>query len=644
MLVRRALWRWLALLAVIAVTAVSAFCWRPNQTLPPHASDSSQPKTMPIPVRDRGDLKDFVGSAACRSCHAAICDEYQTHPMSRSLLPIADVTPLEDWSKSAGFVAADGRKYHVEHTNSAYQHHESLSDAQGEILYDQHIAIDFAVGSGQRGRTYLYQASGSILQSSMTWYSSERRWNLSPGYDAHSHQRFSRRVSTECLVCHSGRVAVMPDREDQFEAMPFFEHSIGCERCHGPGKPHITWHRTEERTGFDPIVNPAQLDPIRREAVCNQCHLQGEHRVTRLGMRADDFRPGMHLSDVWTSFLKTSEVAADNSVLAVSQVEQMQSSRCFLESDGKLGCTSCHSPHRIPMSSEKEAYYRDRCVKCHAPDNRPCAISESERQQRTNNSCINCHMPRLPASDVPHTSQTDHRILKRPKPDVSNTLEVQLPRPRVSQGQVELREYIDNPQGIGVLELQRAQGIFLSKRASGVQNAAIATRAMKLLSPALAVYPEDVASLFASAQAAQVLNQGNLARKQLERLIQIAPQHEYALEMLAIMHHDGTRPELAAPYYEKLIHLNPSRPEYHGRYAHVLGMRGDFNRAQAEANRALELNPTLLQTHLWLSQVYAQQGNAAMSTKHSDLVARFRQIQRDRAKERDNPAAKELNQ
>ena len=33
---------------------------------------------------------------------------------------------------------------------------------------------------------------------------------------------------------------------------------------------------------------------------------------------------------------------------AVGHVEQMESSRCFRESQGRLGCISCHDPHRLP--------------------------------------------------------------------------------------------------------------------------------------------------------------------------------------------------------------------------------------------------------------------------------------------------------
>ena len=89
------------------------------------------------------------------------------------------------------------------------------------------------------------------------------------------------------------------------------------------------------------------------------------------------------------------------------------------------------------------------------------------------------------------------------------------------------------------------------------------------------------------------------------------------------MMHESQEPTAAIPYYERLIELDPWRPEYHGRYAHVLGIRNQFDLAIPQATRALELNPTLLQTHQWLSQVHGQQGNTALSQKHAAIVKQF---------------------
>ena len=93
------------------------------------------------------------------------------------------------------------------------------------------------------------------------------------------------------------------------------------------------------------IVNPADLDPARREAVCNQCHLAGEAAIPRYGRGLYYFRPGDHLDDTLVVFVEGQRAGSGR---AVSQVEQMQSSRCYQASGEVMGCTTCHYPHLQP--------------------------------------------------------------------------------------------------------------------------------------------------------------------------------------------------------------------------------------------------------------------------------------------------------
>src|SRR5207253_975908 len=79
------------------------------------------------------------------------------------------------------------------------------------------------------------------------------------------------------------------------------------ERCHGPGELHVQRQRerrTEPGDWDDTIVNPSRLEPALREAVCEQCHLQGQARVLRRGRGVFDYRPGLPLHLSWTVFEK----------------------------------------------------------------------------------------------------------------------------------------------------------------------------------------------------------------------------------------------------------------------------------------------------------------------------------------------------
>jgi hypothetical protein len=156
------------------------------------------------------------------------------------------------------------------------------------------------------------------------------------------------------------------------------------------------------------IVNPADLEPpALRESVCEQCHLQGFARTDRPGRTVFDFRPGLALDDFVTVSYGRGDPAA--AMRAVGHVEQMRKSVCYERSSGKLGCISCHDPHRRPAPEERASFYREKCLQCHA--DKPCATPAVERIKKKGDDCAACHMPKSQTTvDVAHTSITIHLI------------------------------------------------------------------------------------------------------------------------------------------------------------------------------------------------------------------------------------------
>lgn len=543
--------------------------------------------------------------------------------MARSLADSRQATTIEDY-EHAEFSPQPSLVYYVEWTSSGIVHHEKRADAAGETIYDQGQAIALSVGSGESGRSYLINQGGRLYASPISWYTGPKKWDLSPGYNAEHNPRFDRKVSEGCMACHAGHVALHAADRDRFADPPLVEASIGCERCHGPGEGHIAFH-SGKGTGpdRDPIVNPADLADGRRDAVCNQCHLQGRRRVVRSGRTEFSFRPGMFLSDNWVVFLKTAGVASGTAA-AVSQVEQMHASRCYHESRGELGCITCHRGHEGLKGDDADRHYREACLTCHSKGRTECSedISRRERVAPTD-SCIVCHMPKSPAADV-HATQTDHRIVRKPHREA-------LPRssePRYRDQDLVLFQEPGAP--VDLREWDRARGIFLAEQAAAGGTAEKAKAAVELLLPVVKELPRDVEGRYLLGRAHERLNQPRRAVKIWEDVLEIDPRHEDSLDALAVHFHESHDLAAARRYYERLIEINPEKSQYFGRLAHVLGQQGDFPRAIIAAERALELNPSLAQTHAWLAEVCRGTGDVDRAAYHEAKLKQFQSVQSDK--------------
>ncbi|MEE3369079.1 MAG: multiheme c-type cytochrome [Planctomycetota bacterium] len=608
----------MALLAMLGLVSVGLFV-AVMMRVPPAPSAPDQ-----VAVARTSRPAGYLGSAACRECHSEIYQTYQQHPMAQSMAAVEAASEIEDYRVGTEFQRPKSRQYRVERTAEGVFHHELGLSIDGETIYDQKVPVHFAVGSGRRGRSYLTQQDGTLLVSAISWYTAEKCWDLSPGYQPGKHQRFERVATARCLECHAGRIAYQgtatTDLVQHYKSVPFVEFGIGCERCHGPGESHVARHRDDLSAVTDSIVNPAKLNPFRRDAVCNQCHLQGAGHQLRVGRRYQDFRPGDHLGDNWTLFVMGTGVGEEGGTVAISHVEQMQSSSCYRESQGKLGCASCHDPHSVPDESRRREHFNSRCARCH--EQIGCALPLSERQAApSQGSCIDCHMPRLSAADVPHTVQTDHRLLRAPhlplaQPDESTTGDTAAAaEPRVFDGQ-------EAP--IAEWEVQRAKGLMLAEVIQAGGGKPLVDQAEQLLNAARAVRADDVEML--DALAFIRLNQGETvaAVEHWQRALELDSQRQGPLDALATYFQAQGNETEAAKYLRRLIKILPWRADLHFRYSQVLERQGQRKRALEAAQVAYRRDPSRPAVSRLLLRLHNSLGNR----READVIRRkLRQLE-----------------
>jgi hypothetical protein len=567
----------------------------------------------------------YAGSQACAACHAEISESYRTHPMSRSVSRVELNSEDDVGHGPPAQVAGKQRVLEVEIRDGAMRHHERMFDARGEQIYDQAVTMEYSVGSGRRANAYLHRRGGLLFMSPLNWYTQSQKWDLAPGYAQDDPRRFDRRITDECLGCHAGRVAPVGRSLNTYRDPAFHEMSIGCENCHGPGQQHIERQQSGPAAAAlaEVIVNPARLDPERRESVCNQCHLQAAARIPRYGRSDLDFRPGERLEQIWTSFDQGGGVTEDGRTRAVSHVQQMRESRCFAHSDGRFGCISCHDPHRVPPVQERAAFYRERCLKCHQAAS--CA-ADIELRLEKDDSCIACHMPAREASNVAHVTQTDHRVVRNAaqprRDDPHDSASRDSAGPDAAD---EVLAFFDRADlRLADSERDRALGLAVWKHLSktGRQRP---VDLIRLLERVREQVPDDGTVLIALGSLGTEHGLSDLARGCLEEARGIPAAEEAAVSGLLDVYYLASDRKQALECADRLLEIDPGDARAHALRADILAALGRSSEGIEAARQSLRYNPTLVPVRQWLVRALRDAGRDVEQREQEQIIRRMQQ-------------------
>jgi len=403
---------------------------------------ASSKKQKLVEYRNAAPGVAFTGSKSCAAsgCHEEICRSYPRVPMGNSMAPANAPSELARVpSTITVYNQKLDRYFQVTRQGSDLYQTEYQLDESGNKVFTTTQKLEYVVGGPLTGYTYLIRLGQFLFEAPLSYYLKAKQWDLSPGYGAMD-VAFNRPILTGCLSCHNGQPEPVPNRDGMYRDPPFrfMEYGISCECCHGPGQLHVeelTQHPKGKYGKVDTtIVNPARLSPRLADDICMNCHQGGHTRVLQPGKGYLDFRPGTALYETVGVFklplTKDQRTEMDRletlppvrgSILTPLwwKNSSMEMSRCFHDSSGQLRCITCHVIHNPPTQENKAAYYRERCFTCHA--NESCKLSLQERmRQEPANDCIGCHMPKKAVAGIPHSDDTNHRIVRRvgqPYPD-----------------------------------------------------------------------------------------------------------------------------------------------------------------------------------------------------------------------------------
>lgn len=386
----------------------------------------------PRQVADDG----YVGSASCRSCHAANYDSWHAsyhRTMTQVAAPVATQAAFDDRE-----VVVEGRRYRLGRT--------------GDELWVEMDAIRTvpAPDAGRRFRYPVALITGShhmqifwlttgrareLVHLPIVYLVDEARWIprdaafVAPTRcsGARYEQLPVQVWNTICIQCHTTH-----GRPDSLLDTRVAEFGIACEACHGPAADHVAAERNPLRwvAGRSDdearIVNASRLDHERSSETCGQCHsVHHADNVDRYRRWVDQgfaYRPGDVLeetrfiasprkadSDVLRAMLERDPGFLDGTfwsdgMVRVSGREYngLVESPCFQR--GEMSCLSCHAMHTDPTDPAAVEAWRDdqleagmrgnaACVQCHQSIGDRLEEHTHHLTDSSGSQCTNCHMP-----------------------------------------------------------------------------------------------------------------------------------------------------------------------------------------------------------------------------------------------------------
>jgi len=378
-------------LSLLAVCLLGVACHPMDE---PSAGDPSSPPA-------------YVGARACSGCHEAEFELWRESHHARAMQHATPDTVLGDFG--------DVNFRYFETTSTFFRRDDDFyvrtDDANGE-LRDFRIAYTFGVESLQQ---YLIEFPGGRLQPlPIAWDTrpagegGQRWFHLYPDEPITHDDRLhwtgrEQNWNFMCAECHSTNLAKNYDVEGDSYNTSWSELNVSCEACHGPASRHVVQAESGDfasRSGLLTDLNDAgravwEMDgetgiarrselrmrpPIQPEA-CGRCH-------SRRSVISANYVFGKSLFDTHLPVL-----LEDGLYFPDGQIrDEVYVYGSFLQSrmyQAGVSCTDCHEPHSGALRSGADP--NAICATCHEPTR--FSTTDHHKHGQGAVGCVDCHMP-----------------------------------------------------------------------------------------------------------------------------------------------------------------------------------------------------------------------------------------------------------
>jgi DmsE family decaheme c-type cytochrome len=219
-----------------------------------------------------------------------------------------------------------------------------------------------------------------------------------------------------CLTCHTDQtVKGTPHGIAADPRTPAAQH--GCESCHGPGKAHVDDDQKGHIKKF-PLMSAREAS-----LTCVTCHNRGEHAFWA-GSQHDARGMGCTTChSVHKPVSAKAQLKAVNEIALCATCHKVQVQKTMRGShmpvrEGKMTCSTCHSPHGSPNVKQLRVgnYVNEACFSCHPEKRGPFLWDHAAGRE----ACSTCHDPhgstndRMLVAKVPMLCQRCHIGTRHP--------------------------------------------------------------------------------------------------------------------------------------------------------------------------------------------------------------------------------------
>jgi tetratricopeptide (TPR) repeat protein len=646
---RRGTAPWLLLAAAVVLFAAAlyfAFAEPPASPSPTAASvaasHGADAAGRPAP--------EYVGTAACASCHAREHRQWQGSHHDRAMAEASEATVLGNFAGakfSHGgatstffrrdgrfFVNTDGpdgrlRDFEIKYTFGVTPLQQYLVEMPGGRLQALGIAWDArpAKAGGQRW-FHLYPDRRLKAGEPLHWTGIDQTWNY------------------QCADCHSTNLRKNYDEKTDRYATTWTDINVGCEACHGPGSKHVAWAnnegdrqrhaadkgltvRLDERRGVSWAIDPATGNAVRsaprtssREIeTCARCH-------ARRGQFTDEWHAGRPFADGYRASLIEPGLYWDDG----QQRDEVFNYGSFLGSRMHakgVTCSDCHDPHSGTTRAPGNAV----CAQCHLPAKYEAATHHHHQPGSAGAECAACHMPtttymvvdprhdhgfRIPRPDrtaslgTPNACNQCHRDRKadwtaaavkrwfpQPKPGYQTFAEAFAAAERGAPGVP--RELVAVAEDRGLSGYVRAGAIrrlgrYLGPATLPAVRSGLADPDAQVRAAAVAALAEADAGLRAQLLPPLLGDPVRLVRMDAARALAGEPQARLSAA-------DRARFAAALDEYTAAERFNADRPEGRANLGNLHATQGRIDEAMAAYRSALALDPTFTQAAINLADL-----------------------------------------